>query len=341
MITRALPLAISLLALPANAIAPNPAARDFVLSGSDCVGAENIIAEDARAPLNTTFIRVQHIGDPGTEELAREVANVVTWNVGAVTGLDAPPLAQRGYKDLGLPTGTSAFQLSCESAGFLINTWQFNHSSPLFGEGPSASIGRELAPAPQPFDGPGSTLLIDARVKVPWVYAQTPPVAEGTAQVSFFYYAQDAVSGSVFVHVIQIFDNRPASVGGTGSEYIGSDGVTAFVSSPMLATDTSGKAVRYVRVARASATMRFVMPWSEATYFRVEIPYENFRAMLSRLKAEALPAASADPADYRILFFGVLAETLPGTGSEHNVSLGGSVADLTLAVSRPRLHAPR
>ena len=63
---------VSLAALPAAAIAPNPAARDVVLSGGDCAGAANIVAEDAPAPSNETFIRVQHIGDPGTEELAKK-----------------------------------------------------------------------------------------------------------------------------------------------------------------------------------------------------------------------------------------------------------------------------
>ena len=61
-------------------------ARYRIVSGVDCADATNLVAELAPAPLNATYMRVQHIGDPGTTELAGAIANGVTWDVGAVSG---------------------------------------------------------------------------------------------------------------------------------------------------------------------------------------------------------------------------------------------------------------
>ncbi|HEX3096693.1 MAG TPA: hypothetical protein VHQ02_03185 [Usitatibacter sp.] len=318
--------------------ADNPLARFTTLSAPDCAGASNIIAEDADAPPNVTYIRVQHIGDPGTAELAGEVANPVTWDVGEVSGLHprTPALSQRGYRDVGLPEGTSAFQLECGAAGFLINSWQFSHASPLFGEGPSASIARDLSPAPRAYPGPGWTLRIGGDVSVPWSLAQVAPVDAGTAQVSFFYYVQDATSGVVFAHLAGLFDNRPGGVGGSGVESVGSDGVTAFVSSPLLATDAAGSPVQYLRPGVGSATMQLGATWPDRRAFRAEVPYASFRAMLQRLKSGPLPQISDRPEDYRVLFFGVLGEVFPETGDAHNISLAASVTSLALTQEPPR-----
>lgn len=333
----ALALAVACLGLACRA-ADNPLARFRTLSPPDCAGAGNIIAEDAAAPSNATYIRVQHIGDPGTAELAGEVANPVTWDVGQVSGYRAsdPALAQRGYRDVGLPQGASAFQLECGVAGFLLNSWQFSHASPLFGEGPSASIARDLSPAPRAYPGPGWTLRIGGDVSVPWVLAQVPPVDAGTAQVGFFYYVQDATSGVVFAHLAGLFDNRPGGVGGSGVESVGSDGVTAFVSSPLLATDAAGAPVRYLRPGVGSATMQLGAPWADRRAFRAEIPYASFRDMLQRLKSGPLPQISERPEDYRVLLFGLLGEIFPETGDAHNVSLGASVTGLALTQEPPR-----
>jgi hypothetical protein len=335
---RALLAAAVACAAPARATVDNPAARFVTLSAPDCAGPENIIAEAAGAPANATYLRVQHIGDLGTEELEREVANVVTWDVGALTGFHAPASAQRGYRDVGLPEGASAFQLMCGTSGFLINTWQFSHTVPLFGEGPSASIARDLVPPPAAFRDAGSTLLIEARVSVPWI-GTTSPSARAVGQVSLFYYARDVTSGTLIAHVIELFDSRAAGEG-TGYEGLGNDGVVAFASSPLATLDASGAPVQFVRVSPGSASMRFVQPWSESTLFRAELPYANFRAMLTRMKNEGSPALSVDPADYRIVLFGVLGEVSVGTGPD-NVSMGASASDLKLLQSNYRPRVPR
>jgi hypothetical protein len=323
----ALALSAALFAVSSYAAAPNPAARLSALSLPDCTGPANMLAEDAAAPANATFMRVQHIGDPGTDELAREIANAVTWDVGALTGFHAPAGSQRGYRDVGLPVGTSAFQLDCGTAGFLINTWQFSHKVALVGEGPSVSIGRDLVPAPKIFDG-AKAMVLEARIAIPWTHAESPPISDGTAQVSFFYYARDSSRGTVFAHVIALFDNRGAGL--AGHESIGSDGVTAFAGSPLSPYDANGNAVRYVSVGAASALMHFESGFAEPKFFQAIVTHENFRSMLVRLASESMPGISTRPEDYEIAFFGVLGEVFPGTSDSHNVDLGASVRELAL-----------
>ena len=308
-----------------------PLSRSVPLAPPDCTTAANIIAEAADSPLNVTHMRVQHIGHPGTAELAGEIANPVTWNVGELSGFDARgiPGAQRGYRDLGLPAGSSAFQLDCDRAGFLINSWQFSHASPLFGEGPSVSIGRSLDPPLQAFRD-GASLLIEADIKVPWVMNARPPVADGTAQVSFFYYLRDSRSGKSIAQLVGLFDNRPPGVGGSGVEHVDSDGVVNYASSPLAALDGLGRPVRFASVFADSAQMQFQNPWRESRRFRALITYENFAAVLDDLRTMRQSELSPDPADYRITFFGVLAEVFPGTGDADNVSLAGSLAGLSL-----------
>ncbi|MBL0142018.1 MAG: hypothetical protein IPP91_08045 [Betaproteobacteria bacterium] len=307
------------------------------VSAPDCVGAGNIIAEEAAAPFNATYVRVQHIGDRGTAELGGEVANRVTWRVGEFTGLFPPESTvgdfQRGYRDDPPPVSASAFQLWCNGAGFFINTWQFGHAIALVGEGPSVSIARDLSPAPAPFRDSGSALTLEAAIDVRHANYQAPHVGDGTAQVSFYYYVQDRTSGVVLAHLIILFDSRPFGVGGSGVESVGSDGHNAFVSSPLRETDATGAPVRFVRALPQSAPMRVVTPWARPDLFRAQVTRDMFGALLARLKAGPLPAISAGPEDYDVLSFGVLAEVFPGTGGEHNLSFGGSVLDLRLSGS--------
>jgi len=304
------------------------------VSAPDCVTAANIVAEAAPVPQNATYIRVQHIGDPGTAELAGEVANVVTWGVGDLTGFypqeAGPTGAQRGYRNEGPPVAASVFQLQCNGAGFLINTFQFSHTQPLVGEGPSASVFRDLLPEAAVFPNASATLTLEATVNVKTAAYQAPHTADGTAQVSFVYYARDTTTNTYIAHVIELFDSRPLGTSGVGQESVSSDGVVNFVESPLLMVDTMGAPLKYVSVGPSSDTLHTQQAWGQPSLFRAQVPYAKFQALLLRLKAGPLPAISARPEDYRVTGFGVLGEVFPGTGSEHNVTLGASLTDLRL-----------
>ena len=262
------------IALVLCAVASTAAAFDYrealvrVISAPDCVDATNFVSESAPAPRNATFMRVQHIGDPGTAELAGQVANVVTWDVGLASGLSLPassyPQTQRGYRDIGLPEPSSAFQLGCAGAGFVINSRRFSHAVPVVLEGPSASIARELEPPAAVFSNATSALTLEATIRVPYVRADAPPFIDGTAQVSFVYYVRDTTTDAVFPHVIQLFDNRAAGVNGAGTEAVSADVNSAFVVSPLASTTADGAPTQFVEVDAASATVQFVTPWADA-----------------------------------------------------------------------------
>jgi hypothetical protein len=302
-------------------------------SVAGCPDAANIIREDATAPPNVTALRVQHMGDPGTPEWLGEIANTITWDVGALTGLHVPPAAQRGHRNEGPPVAASAFQLQCDSAGFLINTRTFSHSVPLVGEGPSASVGRDLIPPVAAFRDADSLLTLEARVSVPSIVNEATPVEEGVASVGFFYYVQDSVSGTYIAHVIGIFDNRPAGVNGSGVESLGNDSVVAFAGSPLAGTSANGAPVRFVALPAGAPAMRFVQPFSDPALFRAEISYARFRDMLAALRLSG-SQISADPLNYRVTLYGVIGEVIVGTGPGHNVTLGASVTDLALRQSQ-------
>lgn len=312
----------------------NPAARVRVLSGPDCAGPQNIIAEEAPEPgTNVTFIRVQHMGDPGTDELLGEVSREVSWDVGQMTGLHVPSFWQRGYRDAPPPVAASAFQLACGDAGFFINSFEFEHTQPIEGAGQSASIARSLDPWPFAFEDVGSRFFIQAWVTVPTSYSPHRAPEAGVTAVSFVYYAVDSKSGIAIAHVIGLHDNRPPGVGGSGTEILANDGVTPFAGSPLAAVAGDGAPVRFVEVPPQSETIRYQDGWAQPAFFRADITYPRFKAMLEALHPQA-PAMSTDPLDYRIGLFGVLAEVFVGTTRGRDVMLGGNVHGLTLARER-------
>lgn len=306
-----------------------------VLSASDCVDASQMIAEFSVAPLNTTYMRVQHIGDVGTPELAGEIQNPVTWNVGPLTGLALPTSvylqAQRGYRDIGPPNAASAFQLWCNSAGFYLNSRQFRHTLPLTREGPSVSVARDFQPGLAPFSNATSALTFDATIALPVVKFAALPIIDGTVQLSFVYYARDQTTGTVFAHVIALFDNRPSGVNGAGTEAVSADAYTAFVVSPLRTTTHDGTPTAYVTVSPLSNTEHFIAPWSGPSYFRAHVTYGQFKAMLLRLKRDSLPNISARPEDYRITLAGLLGEMFPGLSTDHEVELGASMTDFKVS----------
>jgi hypothetical protein len=318
------------------ALAGDDYADAFVryLSAPDCVDARNFVAEFDPAPTNATYMRVQHIGDAGTAELAGEVANAVTWDVGQYTGFSMPPSSfadrQRGYRDQGPPNPASAFQLAC-GGGFFIDSSTFSHTLPLVLEGPSASIARDLAPPASVFSNGTSALTIEATIRVPYARFEGLPAIDGTAQVSFVYYVKDTITGTPFAHVVTLYDNRVAGTNGAGTEAVSADAYTAFVVSPLAAQTADGSPTQFVTAGIGSGTMQFVAPWSDARRFRVLVTYSQFKSMLDRLIRDALPSISPRPEDYRVTLFGVLGEIFPGTGTTHEVALAGDVTDLALA----------
>jgi hypothetical protein len=314
------------LALQASAAAQNPVARNRSLSPPDCVDVSSMAVQYEPAPVNRTYMRVQHMGDPGTAELLFQVGAPVTWDVGTFTGLFVPPESQRGYADA---PGRNAFQLRCGDAGFFVDTASFSHSSPLVGQGPNVSIARDFEPPLAAF-ARGEALLIEADVKVPWARPRSPAVVEGTAQVGFFLYMRDRTTGIVVTQAIALFDDRPAGVNGVGAEGLGDDGFNAFVSSPLALRDGLGRPVRFVTPLASSATMQYQQAFADSRHFAALVTPAHFAAALAELRGKGL-GLSTQPADYEVLSFGINGEVIAGTARVNDVALGASVSGLALS----------
>lgn len=319
--------ALALVALVATtaAQADHPFARYRPLSAPDCVDASRMVVEYDAAPVDRTYLRVQHMGDPGTPELAGEIANAMTWDAAAFTGLSVAPTAQRGYVD---QAGRDVFQLSCADAGFYIDTSTFSHAAPLVGEGPSVSVARDFSQPVPAFAG-DAALVVEADIAVPIARPQAPPVADGTAQVGFFVYLRDRTTGTVITQLVGLLDDRAPGVNGSGVEGFGNDGVNAFISSPLAAADATGAPVRFVSAGPGSATMQYVDGWHESRHFVARIEPAQFAAALAGLGDQGL-RLSRSASDYDVLSFGVLGEVFPGTRAGNDVALGARVSNLAL-----------
>ena len=308
-----------------GADAQNPLSRYRALSLPDCVDVSSMAVQYEPAPTNRTYMRVQHMGDPGTAELLFQVATPVAWDVGTFTGLFLPQESQRGYVDA---SGFSAFQLHCADAGFFINTASFSHSAPLIGQGPNVSVARDFDPPVAAFAS-GEALIIEADVRVPWARPRAPPVAEGTAQLGFFLYLRDRTTGTVVAQLAGIFDDRPPGLNGSGVEGFGDDGYNGFVSSPLALRDSLGNPVRFITALPRSAPTQFVKPFAQALRFAAMVTPANFAAALVQLRESGL-RLSMQPTDYEVLSFGIVGEVIAGTTRVNDVALGGSVSGLAL-----------
>ena len=305
--------------------ADHPFARDRTLSPPDCVDASFMVAGHAPGAVGATYMRVENIGDRGTDELAGSIAHEVTWDLSAYTGLAVPPSAQRGYID---GVGQSGFQLRCADAGFFINSAAFSHAQPISGEGPNVSIGRDFDPGFAVF-AQGGSIVVEADVRVPTLGGPSRPVSDGTAQLGFYLYYHDLTTVSAIAQIVALLDNRAAGVNGSGVEWAGEDGHTGFVSSPLTASDATGAPVRFAAPLPGSALMQYERGWSESRHVGFLVSPTHFAAVLAQLRARGAPI-SGDPADYVLTAVGVLGEIFPGTGREHEVALGASVSNLVL-----------
>lgn len=286
------------------------------------------------------YLIVRHQGDPQTPEWLGQVANPVTWDVGTYTGFrPSSPVSnwQRGYYDLGPPIGSSAVQWQCDQVGFMLNTYAFTHTVELIGGGPNIVYEIKL-PEPQPraWAQPGSGLVFEVDLQLPWVYAEQldPETGRGTAQVSLFYYAENAATGRIFAHVIGLFDSRAYGMG-NGNEFLGHDTFYDFASTPLDNTTFSGGPPRYAKLGAGSARFQNQTGWSPKRRYRAEVSHEALQRILDDLRAQG--GSETNPADFGVRSLGILIEAFPGNNNDHNVSFAGSFSGLKISTLDPAL----
>lgn len=299
-----------------------------VIFRSDCVASLSgrLISQHETAAVDKFQLIVRHMGKPGTAESLQEVSNPVTWDVGTYTGFAVPePRAswQRGFKDEGPPIGTNAFQLQCEHAGSMINSWSFDHTVPVVGGGPNA-VWQIVASAPStPFGSPSSALVVEADLAVPWIASWKG----GVGQLSFFVYLREQGSGRFFAYVLGMFDSR-APGDNNGTEFLGNDTFVSFVSSPLL------PGMRYSTIAPGDPQFKNAA-FATPQHFRVSINVSQLLAAVDDLNAKGEgPALSRTPTDYQLHSAGVLHEIFVGTDPETNLSMGVGIDKFVVSEAR-------
>ena len=286
-------------------------------------------------PPNATYLYVRGMGDPGTEELEGEVANTVTWDASFYTGFRPRGrywyLSQRGYANVGPPIGTNVFQVQGHDAGFLINTYQFNHTQPTttpWGAqdgGPHIAYERRFSPAKEIFKDPSSELTLQVYFKLPWLlFGQD----SATAQAILFYYLVDTTSGFRFAGVIQFFDTRPWGHF-NGREALRADSHDFYVSSPLNSRTSDDKALRYATMSPFSSAIQNGVRWSSDKFFRAHLSRDNLLNIIEDLETRAgATGISKHPEDWSLLRAGVLVEIGFPRGdamADTNISVGGSL----------------
>lgn len=308
---------------PLRPLAPAPCATDL-----DRVRSQFPLTEPGHY-----YLIVRHHGDPETAEWFGQVANPVTYDVGEFTGFRPPaPVSawQRGFHDRGWPDGSSAVQLHCRDVGFMLNTYQFQHTVPLTGGGPNIVYEHHFDPRPAIWARPDDRLHFSLDLRLPWLNDGQADHAtgRGVAQVSLFYYVEHPATGHIFAHVIALFDSRPFGLG-NGHEFIGHDTFFDFASSPLRALTVDGVAPRYIQRIAGSSEMRNDAPWADTLHFAVEIGQPEVQRILDDVAEAGSTPASA--ADYRLRSVGVLVEAFPGSNNDYNVSIGGSFSGLDVS----------
>ena len=114
--------------------------------------------------------QVRHMGDPGTRELAQEIAHNITWNASRLTGV-APSGWEQGAGQQGCydREGANAFQSAGAEFASWINTSSWTHTVGVRGGGPQAQVYANLNGTTRPWKTRGAKLWIEAWVKLPVV----------------------------------------------------------------------------------------------------------------------------------------------------------------------------
>lgn len=330
--------------LPASvfAVSDYANARYTPIYTSEPIGVNRLLPEyalqqppDWLPPPNKTYFYVRGMGDPGTAELAGEVANTVTWDASIYTGFHPNGqywyLSQKGFDNLGPPIGSNVFQVQGHHAGFLINTWQFSHTQPTttpWGAedgGPHIAYERRFDPPAEIFTDSSSELTLQTYFKLPWLLFGRDAAS---AQAILFYYLTDITSGFRFAGVVQFFDSRPWG-NGNGREALRSDSHDYYVTSPLRTRTFDEKTPRYATMSPYSSRMQNRTRWDSDKFFRAHLSRQNLMNIITDLQSkEGVTGISENPDDWRLLRAGVLVEIGfpdPQTMAEDNISVGGSI----------------
>ncbi len=325
-----LALLLPALAAPALAVEDYALAQFEPLYESEAILPERIATQYQEVPANQTWVRIRHMGDQGTDQLTQQAANPVASDRSQKTGLFIPEdsliprhLFQRGFEDRPA-LGTNVYQVYGHGFGWHVNTFRFAHEGPIecpelapeCQGGPNIDYGRTFDPPLDPWPTPSSELTLQVRMSLPFAHhglgaVENPPAA----QVSFLYYLVHPETGYYIAGLVNLFDSRPFER--VGQESVGSDNITAFVSSDLRDAQPDGQPYRYVTRSPYSSISRNRWAWQDERFFRAHVSREN----LANLLADANAPGVAE--DYRLYSASILIEAFPEQTGD--ISLAGSL----------------
>lgn len=290
-------------------------------------------------PPNFGKFTIRHMGDVGTEDLIQEIANPVTWDPSIYTGLyineNDRPLKQRGHKNDPI-LGTNVFQLDCTRAGFLINTYQFDHSLgtiecppslPNCLGGSGIDLSREFgAYGPRPFRSVSSELTLQVNAKLPHVHYGPNDAAAG--QIYMYAYLRDLTTDTQFAWLVQIFDSR-AFGDQNGNSFIGNDGVVTFTSTPLRDTLANGSPNNFATRSPYSADYSNQYNWGPGErFYRAHLKRNQLLGIIDQLNQLRAPLGqpllSTNLADWALNSIGIAAEVGYRGVTSNQISIGGS-----------------
>lgn len=326
----------------------NPGIEPLALA--EPIRVDRLAAQYQAVPVNETWVHVRHMGDVGTDELARQIANPVGSDRSGKTGF-LPPVpalclpgigclggglgqAQRGYVD-DPARGTNVYQVWGTGFGWHVNTFQFGHERPIecpagfdaCGGGPNIAYGRTFDPGLDAWPTADSEFTMQVFMKLPFVhYGTVPGERTPAAQVSFLYYLEHPPTGHLVAGLVNLFDTRTFDT--VGFERSASDGITAFVSSDLRDVQPDGRPNRYVVRSPYSASSRNRYAWRDAQgeasalFLRAHVPRESLRHILDDT------GSPGRPGEYRVFAAFILIEAFPRVTGD--VSFAGSFRDFAL-----------
>lgn len=334
-------------ALDVRAVDDYANARFRVLHDAPCLSVrQNMSAQfDDYEPFtgngyadDRTYFVVRHMGEPGSVELREQIGSAVSWDPGTLTGLHVPQAlrahAQRGFRD-DPQGGSSAYQLACRSAGFLINSFSFAHGSgdvecppdyPDCSGGPQVAIQREFGnEGTEIFRTASSELTMQALVRLPFVHWDDKPAV---AQQYFVAYLRDRTTGTLLAWVAQFYDSRPYGQG-NGEAFIADDGITTFASTPLSDTLASGKRNPFLSQSPYSWSIANQYHWAgEERFFRAHLKPQQLseiaRSANAYRAARGQAPVSTDAADWLLHSIVISAEISWADDPDRQISLGGS-----------------
>jgi len=342
-------LLLTAAALVAHAVDDYASAQFRVLHEPACLSAlEHLVAQfDGYEPFNgngypddRTFFIVRHMGEPGSAELRDQISGFVTWDPGVFTGLHIPPglrlYSQRGFRNDSF-YGSSAYQLQCRSAGFLINTYSFDHASgeiecpadyPDCVGGAQVAIQREFGnEGTEVFRTATSELTMQALVRLPFVHWDENPAV---AQMYFAAYLRDRTTGTLLAWLAQFYDSRPFGQG-NGEAFIADDGMTTFASAPLADVLADGQRNPFLTRSPYSQPMANQYRWGdEERFFRAHLKQEQLIEITRRANvfraARGQSAVSNDPSDWLLHTIVISTEIGWAGDPSTQISIGGSWA---------------